>query len=51
MIFNMVRLALTILFGYLAFYEGVVLGDRVYGLLFTLITLEYLGEIIVSNRD
>lgn len=51
MIFGMVKLVLAILFGYLAFYEGVILGDRVYGVLFALISLEYLGELFIKDGE
>jgi len=51
MIFGMVKLVLAILFGCLAFYEGIVLGDKVYGVLFALISLEYLGELLVKDGE
>ncbi len=51
MMFSIVRLALAILFGYLAVYEGLVLGDKVYGVLFALISIEYLGELVVLDEE
>ncbi len=51
MMFSIVRLVLAIFFSYLAVYEGLVVGDRVYGLLFALISIEYLGELVVLDKE
>ena len=46
----MLRISLVALFVYLTVTDGIANGDIVYAVLFTLLAIDYLVELVSSNR-